>query len=320
MTTAPNGSMVRLEGLTKHYGSTVAVSGVSFEIPRGQVVGFLGPNGAGKSTTMKILAGFLRPTSGVAKVNGIDVTQDPVSTRRLIGYLPENNPLYEDMMVREFLDFVADIRHIPPAERETRIKSVVDRCGVGNVLGKDIGHLSKGFRQRVGLAQAIMHDPDLLILDEPTAGLDPNQVVEIRSLIKDLGREKTVVMCTHILSEVQSTCGRVLIIAKGKLVADDTPDHLAEGDSGVVTVVFAPQDGATMQAGALKEALTRIPGVTGVNPDDGEGEGTLGFSLSHGKVDPRRGVFDVAVQNKLVLLEVKRRQVSLEETFRKLTA
>jgi len=311
--------MIRIEGLTKSYGATQALRGVSFEVPRGQVVGFLGPNGAGKSTTMKILAGFVTPTSGTARVNGIDVSVDSVASRRLIGYLPENNPLYEEMMVRDFLDFVAEVRGIPRDRRAERIRSAVERCGLRSVLGKDIHQLSKGYRQRVGLAQAIVHDPDLLILDEPTTGLDPNQIVEIRGLIKELGREKTVILSTHILSEVQSTCGRVLIINDGRLVADDAPERLGSSEGGTVTVVLASRTGAPLRPEVVRPVLERVPGVTGVEPAEAEGSGTLGFRLRYGAEDIRRSLFEAAVSNELCLLEVKRQHVSLEETFRKLT-
>jgi ABC-2 type transport system ATP-binding protein len=312
--------MIQIEGLTKSYGSTLALRGVSFEVPRGQVVGFLGPNGAGKSTTMKILAGFVHPTSGVAKVGGIDVAADPVASRRLIGYLPENNPLYEDMMVLEFLSFVADVRELAPTVRSARIKHAVERCGLSGVLGKDIGQLSKGFRQRVGLAQAILHDPDLLILDEPTSGLDPNQIVEIRNLIKELGREKTVILSTHILSEVQSTCGRVLIISEGKLVADDAPERLMVGEGGTVQVVVAPRMGTAIEADRVRKLFEGVPGVASVESAEGEGGGTLGFRLRYNREDPRRELFEVCVKNDLALLEVRRQHISLEDTFRKLTA
>ena len=312
--------MIRIEGLMKSYGATQALRGVSFEVPRGQVVGFLGPNGAGKSTTMRILAGYLNPTGGTAQVGGVDVTADPVVARRAIGYLPENNPLYEEMMVREFLDFIAEMRALPPAERPARIRRTAERCGLTGVMGKDIGQLSKGYRQRVGLAQAILHDPDLLILDEPTSGLDPNQIAEIRNLIKELGQEKTVILSTHILSEVQSTCTRVLIINEGKLVADDAPERLTMGEGGTVTVVLASRSGAALEPAAVRRVLEGVPGVTGVEPAEGEGGSTLGFALRYGLEDPRRALFEAAVTNDLLLLEVRRHHVSLEETFRKLTA
>jgi len=313
-------SMISIEGLTKNYGTTQALRGVSFEVPRGQVVGFLGPNGAGKTTTMRILAGYASPTLGTTKVGGIDVVLDPIASRRMIGYLPENNPLYEEMMVLDFLHFVARVRGVAAGEERERIKNAVERCGLKSVIGRDIGQLSKGFRQRVGLAQAILHDPDLLIFDEPTSGLDPNQIAEIRHLIKELGREKTVILSTHILSEVQSTCDRVLIINEGKLVADDSPERLASAEGGTITVVLASRAGAALQAADVRNILERVPGVSGVEAAEGEGVGTLGFALRYGKEDPRRALFETAVRNALVLLEVRRKHVSLEETFRKLTA
>jgi len=312
--------MIQIDGLVKEYGPTKALRGLSFEVPRGQVVGFLGPNGAGKSTTMKILAGYLQPTGGRARVGGLDVATDRLAARKLVGYLPENNPLYEEMMVKEFLEFVADVRNVPASERKDAIRRAAERCGLMPVIGKDIGQLSKGFRQRVGLAQAILHNPDLLILDEPTSGLDPNQIVDIRALIKELGKEKTIIMSTHIMSEVQATCSRVLIISGGTLVADDSPEHLSEGESGKVTVVVAPRNGSPLAADAVVKIFKALPGVSDVKATDAEGAGTLGFELRHGKDDPRRSVFEAAMQNGMVLLEMRRQQVSLEETFRKLTA
>jgi len=312
--------MISIEGLTKDYGTTHALQGLNFQVPRGQIVGFLGPNGAGKSTTMKILAGYATPTAGTARIAGMDVTVDSIATRRLLGYLPENNPLYEEMIVVDFLDFVAQVRGIPAAERRGRMKNTAERCGLVSVIGKKIGELSKGFRQRVGLAQAILHNPDLLILDEPTSGLDPNQIVEIRNLIKELGAAKTVILCTHILSEVQTTCNRVLIINEGKLVADDTPEHLTTGQGGTVQVVLASRFGGTLQPTEVRSLLERIPGVSAVESGQAEGAGTLGFVLRYADEDPRRGLFEAAVKNNLLILEVRRRHVSLEETFRKLTA
>ncbi|MFZ5471728.1 MAG: ATP-binding cassette domain-containing protein [Myxococcota bacterium] len=311
--------MIRIEGLTKSYGTAQALRGISFEVPKGQVVGFLGPNGAGKSTTMKVLAGYVLPTSGTAKVGGLDVNLHPVATRQKIGYLPENNPLYEDMMVLEFLEFLAQVRKLQGEQAKQRLKLTVERCGLSSVLGKDIGQLSKGFRQRVGLAQAILHDPDLLILDEPTSGLDPNQIVEIRHLIKELGQEKTVILSTHILPEVQSTCSRVLIINEGKLVADDAPERLTMAEGGRVTVVLAARLGGALDAERVRQTLASVPGVNSVEPAEAEGSGTLGFTLRYGNEDPRRALFDAAVKNDLLLLELRREHVSLEETFRKLT-
>jgi ABC-2 type transport system ATP-binding protein len=313
-------SLIRIEGLKKSFGTTQALQGLSFEVPKGQVVGFLGPNGAGKSTTMKILAGYLRPTEGKAFVAGLDVTASSIETRRRIGYLPENNPLYEEMMVVDFLRFIAEVRQVPAGQQAERIRLAVDRCGLRSVLGKDIGQLSKGYRQRVGLAQAILHDPDLLILDEPTSGLDPNQIVEIRGLIKELGRDKTVILSTHILSEVQSTCSRVLIISGGKLVADDNPEHLTSGTTSTLFIIVASSVGAALDAASVRSTLAAIPGITSVESAEAEGSGTLGFRLAYGNDDPRRAVFDATVKNQLVLLEMRRQHLSLEETFRKLTS
>ena len=313
-------SMIEIKGLIKRFGVTEALKGLSFEVPKGQVVGFLGPNGAGKTTTMRILAGYSTPTAGTAKVGGIDVTTDTVATRRLIGYLPESNPLYEEMMVVDFLRFTAEVREVPLAERSQRIRRAVERCGLQNVLGKDINQLSKGYRQRVGLAQAILHEPQLLILDEPTSGLDPNQIVEIRSLIKELGKEKTVILSTHILSEVQSTCSRVLIINDGRLVADDAPERLQQSEGGSLGVVLGSRSGARLDETSVRSLLSQVPGVTGVDSADAEGEGTFGFKLRFGNEDPRRALFEAAVKNDWVLLSLERIQVSLEETFRKLTS
>jgi ABC-2 type transport system ATP-binding protein len=312
-------SMIRIEGLSKRYGSTEALKGLSFEVPRGQVVGFLGPNGAGKSTTMRILAGSVMPTGGTAHVGDVNVVAEPVKARRLIGYLPENNPLYEEMMVVDFLRFVAEARGVERGLRPARIKSAVERCGLGNVLGKDIGQLSKGYRQRVGLAQAILHEPDLLILDEPTTGLDPNQIVEIRQLIRDLGREKTVILSTHVLSEVQSTCSRVLIINDGRLVADDSPERLTSSGEGALHVVLGSRLGALIDAERAAAVLRSVPGVTAVDKADDEGLGTAGFRVRFGAEDPRRALFEALVKNDLLVLELKRTQASLEDTFRKLT-
>lgn len=310
--------MVTIAGLKKAYGATQALRGLEFSVPRGQVVGLLGPNGAGKSTTMRILAGYVVADEGTVRVGGEPVVAGSVETRRRIGYLPENNPLYDEMMVLDFLRFVADVRQVPRAQRRQRLESAIERCGLPSVLGKDINQLSKGFRQRVGLAQAILHEPDLLILDEPTSGLDPNQIVEIRHLITELGKEKTVILSTHILPEVEHTCQRVLIISNGQLVADGAPEQLRKG-AGTVTVVLASRLGARLEADRVRPMLEAVPGVSKVEPCEAEGGGTLGFALRYQLEDPRRAVFDAAVKNDLTLLEMRHQQVSLEDTFRKLT-
>jgi ABC-2 type transport system ATP-binding protein len=313
--------MVEVQSLRKDYGAHRALVDISFKVSRGEIVGFLGPNGAGKTTTMRILTGYLRPTVGSARIAGIDVAEDRLAAQKLIGYLPENAPLYDDMMVKEFLDYVADLRGLEATVRRDRLRTICERCGLIKVLGKDIGTLSKGFRQRVGLAQAMLHDPDLLILDEPTSGLDPNQIVEIRELIKDLGREKTVILSTHILPEVQATCGRIIIINEGKLVADDTPDALTEREAGaVIHVVVKSKDSAVVDRQRVQAAFSALAGVRHVDIADGEGGTTAGFRVkASGAADPREAIFQAAVANSFVLLDLHRERVSLEDTFRRLT-
>ncbi len=312
--------MIEARALTKRYGATEAVREVSFTVSRGEVVGFLGPNGAGKSTTMRMITGFLRPSGGEVRVAGAAVDEAPLATRKRIGYLPESAPLYDEMMVLDFLDFIAEMRELTGETRTRRLKEIVERCGLGEVLGKDIGQLSKGYRQRVGLAQAMVHDPDVLVLDEPTSGLDPNQIVEIRDLIQELGREKTVLLSTHILPEVQATCGRVLIISGGKLVADDTPDGLTDrAEGGQVTVTLKGRGEQAAEVETVRAMLAAIPGVRGVERA-GEDAGAHHFRLrTAGADDPREAVFDAAVKANLVLLDLHREHVSLEDTFRRLT-
>lgn len=314
------GSMIDIVDLRKSYGDFEALRGLNFAVPKGQVVGFLGPNGAGKSTTMKILTGYLPYSHGSVKVGGIEISDDATTVRKMIGYLPENNPQYEDMMVSEYLSFIADVRKIDRAERRSKIAQSVDRCGLDDVFHKDIGQLSKGFRQRVGLAQAILHDPQLLILDEPTSGLDPNQIIEIRNLIKELGKETTILMSTHILQEAQSTCERILIINNGLLVADDTPEQLAGGDFGSIYLEVAPANGKMVNVGQLRERLLKIAGVVGID-DQGQGttEQCISLCVRYEDTDPRRDLFLAVVESNLVLLELKRQKASLEETFRRLT-
>ncbi len=317
MSQSTSSPMVEARGLRKDYGATRAVDNIAFKVSRGEIVGFLGPNGAGKTTTMKMITGFLRPSGGNTFVAGINVQEEPLAAQKRIGYLPESAPLYNEMMVIDFLRFVADIRGIPPGEQDARLRAMCQRCGLMNVLGKDIGQLSKGYRQRVGLAQAMLHDPDLLILDEPTSGLDPNQIVEIRELIKELGREKTVILSTHILPEVQATCSRIIIVNEGKIVADDNTEHLTTGDAGaVIRLVVKRTDGADYDR--LRSLLANLPGVRAVDRHDGEGEGTHGFTL-RASGDPREAIFSTAVSNNFVLLDMHRERASLEDTFRRLT-
>ena len=306
--------LIRVEHLTKRYGAVTAVNDISFDVPKGEVLGFLGPNGAGKSTTMKMLTCYLAPTAGRAEVAGFDVYTQSLEVRRRIGYLPEDTPLYKDMLVLEYLDYVTELRRIPRPERRKRIKQIGEVTGIMGVLGKKIGELSRGYRQRVGLTQAMVHDPDLLILDEPTSGLDPNQIVEIRQLITDIGKEKTVILSTHILPEVKATCSRVVIIADGKIVADGRPDDLAARDANRFRVLFDKVDAA-----AVRAKLETLDGVRTVAEEASETD-TVQFVLTtEGSRDIRRELFRAAVDNQWPLLELDRREASLEEVFRRLT-
>jgi ABC-2 type transport system ATP-binding protein len=306
--------LIRVDHLTKLYGSNRAVNDISFDVPKGEVLGFLGPNGAGKSTTMKMLTCYLAPTAGRAEVAGFDVYTQSLEVRRRVGYLPEDTPLYRDMLVLEYLDYVTALRKIPGADRRKRIKRYGEVTGIMGVLGKKIGELSRGYRQRVGLTQAMVHDPDLLILDEPTSGLDPNQIVEIRQLITDIGREKTVILSTHILPEVKATCSRVVIIADGRIVADGRPDDLAARDASRFRVLFEKVDAA-----AVRAKLETLAGVRTVTEEASE-TGTVQFVLTtDGTLDLRRDLFQAAVDNRWPLLELDRREASLEEVFRRLT-
>lgn len=312
-------AVIEVRELVKDYGRTRALRGIDFSVPRGQIVGFLGPNGAGKTTTMKIITGYLDATSGQALVKGLQVDENPMETRKHIGYLPENAPLYEDMMVQEFLDFIADIRQIPVPERRQRFRMMTEVCGIGEVLSKNIGELSKGYRQRVGLAHAMVHDPEILILDEPTSGLDPNQIAEIRKLIRELGREKTLILSTHILPEVQATCDRVIIISDGKLVADDTVEGLMTGDGARIQLLVAPRNETPLEYEKVVESLSKPESVRTVSVVEEREDGLAVDVVSDADVDARRDIFEAAIAADLALLEMQRRSVSLEETFRRLT-
>jgi ABC-2 type transport system ATP-binding protein len=309
--------MIQVENLSKDYGPTRAVDRVTFNVRKGEVLGFLGPNGAGKSTTMKMLTCFLAPTGGTARVAGFDVFDNSLEVRKHIGYLPEDTPIYRDMTVLEYLHFAAEVRGMEHSRREMRIKEIGGRCGLSESAGKLVGELSKGFRQRLGLAQAMLHDPDILILDEPTSGLDPNQIVEIRSLIKEVGQEKTVILSTHILPEVQATCSRILIISGGKLVADGTPDELRARERGsryrvVVEANGVPQD-------SIRDRLTRIGGVMRCERVATE-DGAYAFAIDGASSeDLRKQLFRAAVDNRWTLLELVRESASLEDVFRNLT-
>ena len=306
--------MIEVRGLTKHFGKTRAVDAVTFDVHAGQVLGFLGPNGAGKTTTMRIITCYLQPTAGSVLVDGLDVTQDAVEVRRRIGYLPESAPLYHDMNVFDYLQYITEIRKIPSGKRRAAIRRAVESCALGEVLNKNVGQLSSGFRQRVGLAQAIIHDPEILILDEPTRGLDPNQIVEIRAMIRELGREKTVIFSTHILQEVQAVCDRVMIIDKGKMVFDGSKEEMAYGLAGKERVYLELRGN-----GNACEQLKTIEHVEQVHVlSEQDGMLHLRVEAARGS-DVRDKIFAQAVEQGWTLLEMRRDNTSLEEVFRELT-
>ncbi|MEX2261020.1 MAG: ATP-binding cassette domain-containing protein [Bryobacteraceae bacterium] len=257
--------MIKVEGLTKRYGRNIAVNNISFEVTKGEIVGFLGPNGAGKTTTMRVLTCFLPPTSGTAEVAGYDVLKDPIEVKRRIGYLPETPPLYPEMEVSEYLTFVGRLKGIARGEVKRRVDEVAERCAIGDERKKLIGRLSKGYRQRVGIAQAILHNPDVLILDEPTSGLDPRQIIETRELIRALAGDHTIILSTHILSEVEHSCEKVIIISQGKLAAIDSVDNLTSRLRGSESVGLevASADGA-LNSADVRLTLERVPGVSRV--------------------------------------------------------
>lgn len=302
-----------VENLTKKYGEQKAVNDISFEIKTGEVVGFLGPNGAGKSTTMKIITCFMAPSSGDVRLEGDSIHSNPEGIKRKIGYLPENNPLYQDMPLVSYLRFSAEIQGVAPKAIPGRIAEMIDRCGLQQEKHKNINELSKGYRQRVGLAQAMIHDPDILVLDEPTTGLDPNQIVEIRNLIKDLGKEKTVILSSHILSEVEATCDRILIINRGRIVADGTSDTLrsqAQGQELLQVRIEAEDE-------KVKKALLGLASVEKVSEVDGKPG--LFQVQSKPDVSSRKDVFDLCVKQKWYLLEMSGLETRLEDVFQKLT-
>jgi gliding motility-associated transport system ATP-binding protein len=307
--------VIEVQHLTKRYGPVTAVDDVSFRVERGEVLGFLGPNGAGKTTTMRILTGYMPATEGKAIVAGFDVFDQPIEAKRRTGYLPETPPLYPDMTVAEYLAFVARIKGVPAAERSQRIRSVMERTRVADMANRLCAKLSKGYKQRVGLAQALIHNPDVLILDEPTAGLDPKQIIETRQLIKELGGNHTIILSTHILPEVSQTCQRVVIINKGRVVAVDTPDNLTARLRGSETMyVQVDANGADVSA-----ALGGIGGVMRVSEADRR-DGIVGYEVESEKGhDVRRDLARAVVSSGWGLLELRPMRMSLEEIFLSLT-
>ena len=308
--------MIEVQHLTKRYGPTTAVDDVSFRVERGEVLGFLGPNGAGKTTTMRVLTGYMPPTDGKAIVAGYDIFDQPIEAKRRIGYLPETPPLYPEMTVRDYLTFVAKIKAVPKRGRAARINEVMERTRVADMANRHCGKLSKGYRQRVGLAQSLLNNPEVLILDEPTAGLDPKQIIDTRRLIKELGGDHTIILSTHILPEVSQTCQRVVIINKGRVVAVDTPDNLTSrlrGSETMLVQVDAPPDDD------VKHAMEIVPGVTNVAVAERRGTTTSYEVNSDTGRDVRRQLASVVVSNGWGLLELRPLRMSLEEIFLHLT-
>jgi ABC-2 type transport system ATP-binding protein len=306
-------SLLALDGVSKRFGGITAVDQVSFQVDRGQVVGFLGPNGAGKSTTMRMITQFIEPDTGSIKLDGVPLDDAGREAKRRLGYLPENNPLYIEMLVSEYLDFVGRLRELPAAERRSAVDEAVAGTGLEPVFHRPIGELSKGFRQRVGLAAAILHRPDLLILDEPTEGLDPNQRVEIRHLIGNLGRERTVLLSTHVLPEVQFTCSRLLIINQGRIVADGPVDQLIARAKG------ASRIWVEAEGNAIASRLAALPGVAGVESHESANGRERVIVTAAGAEDLRPRIFELAKAERWTLYELHQEAGSLEDLFRELT-
>jgi ABC-2 type transport system ATP-binding protein len=307
--------VIEVQHLTKQYGPFTAVHDVSFKAERGEILGFLGPNGAGKTTTMRVLTGYMPPTDGKAIVAGYDVIEQPIEAKRRTGYLPETPPLYPDMTVRDYLMFCARIKGVTRADRANRVKATMDRTRIADVANRQCAKLSKGYRQRVGLAQALLHNPDVLILDEPTAGLDPKQIIETRRLIKELGGEHTVILSTHILPEVSQTCQRVVIINKGRVVAVDTPENLTARLQGAGSLYIEVDSmGADAQS-----ALASVAGVTGVTVSERHGAATAYEVAMAPDRDVRRELASTVVGRGWGLLELRPMRMSLEEIFLSLT-
>ncbi len=312
--------MITVTDLRKSYGEIEALKGISFDVPTGQIVGFLGPNGAGKSTTMKILTCFMSASSGAVSIDGLDAYENPTEVKARIGYLPESTPLYTDMIAYEYLDYVASMRGIASEERKSRIQTIARTCGISEFIGREIGTLSKGQRQRVGIAQALIHDPQILIMDEPTSGLDPNQIVEIRSLIRELGKDRTILLSTHNLPEVLETCDRLIIIHKGAIVADGTPQELEEKEAGDPLVILTVKGSAgELDTATVQHELEELTGIQSVTAQPA-GNGLVSAEIhAESGVDIRPTLSTTAVAKGWTIYELKRDALDLEGIFRKLT-
>lgn len=308
--------MIEITDLTKYYGDLCALDHVSLTIEKGRILGLLGPNGAGKTTAMRILTGYLSPTSGAVTAKGISVEDEPLAIKKMIGYLPESAPLYQDMLVYDYLCYVAEIRGLGREDMNRRIQELADICGLRDVMHRSIHELSKGFKQRVGLAHAMMSDPEILVLDEPTSGLDPNQIVEIRDIIKKIGREKTVILSTHILSEVEATCDRVVIINRGRIVADGSTDELKKTSEAEYTLVVELGNADEKKAVEILSGVDGVGEIVRAQPSDGG----IAFRIQCETDEDIRGkVYELIKGTDWVLLEYRRESKSLEKIFRELT-
>ena len=307
--------MIKVKGLSKNYGSVEAVKSISFDLNDGEVIGFLGANGAGKTTTLKMITGYMVPTEGTISINGLDITNDTHEIQKQIGYLPELNPLYAEMRVYDYLEFLASIRDIKGSKFKDALSRVVEQCGLRGVVHKNISDCSKGYKQRIGLAAAMIHDPKILILDEPVTGLDPNQIIEIRSLIKSLGKEKLVFMSSHILQEIQATVDRIIIINKGEIVANGTSDELMTSFMGNVLLTMEVK-GA--KADTIKHIQASLPNVKFISSKKDKSTYTIQYEYEKGK-DSREDIFKYAVKNKWSILRMTPKTTDLEDIFRNLT-
>ncbi|MGD8664925.1 MAG: ATP-binding cassette domain-containing protein [Desulfobacterales bacterium] len=308
--------MIQVENLTKYYHSLCAVDQISFNIEKGEILGLLGPNGAGKTTTLRMLTGYLQPSSGNIRVKGLSIDKHILEIKKILGYLPESAPLYHDMLVFDYLNYVAAIRRINGSQKMARIRHLADLCGINEVMHQPIGELSKGYKQRVGLAHAMMNDPEVLVLDEPTSGLDPNQIVEIRKIIKEIGQKKTIILSTHILSEAEATCDRIVIISQGKIVADGSAENLKQSTRGKNIMKLSVQN-ADLKT--LRETLKDVQGLDDVICVS-ETDNLLNIHLSYSSsADLRPEVYRRIKETDWVLLEFHQETQSLENIFRELT-
>jgi ABC-2 type transport system ATP-binding protein len=304
--------MIEVKDLTKYYGEFCAVKGISFEIKEGEITGLLGPNGAGKTTTMRMITGYFLPTAGSVTVNGINIAENPIDVKKMIGYLPESAPLYPDMLVYDYLVYAAEVHGLQNSE--DRIRETANLCGLIDVMHKNIGELSKGYRQRVGLAHAMIHDPKILVLDEPTSGLDPNQIIEIRDLIREIGKKKTVILSTHILPEVEATCDRVIIINKGTIVADNQTSELRSAAGRNMNIRVAVTGASFDELSAVLKALPSVDSFTKTDDPD-----KLTCGIASVSKDIRPDIYSAIKQKNWSLYELSREQNTLESVFRELT-